>query len=550
MSPVSRGRKSARSSKAGKPVRRRPGGGSGASRLREPGFLAGRDVIIENLAKLLDIEDAAGPYEAEVLGSVVLGLMIEAGMPGDAIVRVVLDVVDELERRDAAHSYAALRVLAVVGPPEATEYAAQAAQRLADRQAEGQPGWIGELGNVTPGTCQVAASPAGDETLVCCAFTYADGIKPHLVWAVFDHAWHGAPSVLVMAEDPAEARGMLADFARETGAEIREVPAAEAASLALAGIDAMTEYGPPPESHREDKFFSESCSSAGLARSRLALLLDPDRKVPARPSVEEQWTEGERSRLVAEFLASPQAQGLTDLVSRTMPKLLVSLTIQLGCDPRVLSVKGLNRIVLGTIPAIAVGPDRFGTAIPPVVRAWTEWVAEQRGLDKAARKRVSRAVERMLRQFPARWDGPLASPMRRYAQDVSDEVACEGDLLMPLLERREFAVPIPTDRTDGVVQGKSRRETRHVSELDAASPVDRQLITVNDLNGRGVPRHRFASYVTVVEQLWADDPPELWATAQRMRGAGKSRTAVLDRLARDHDAASSVGVSAGEDARR
>ena len=127
MSPVSRGRKSARSSKAGKPVRRRPGGGSGASRLREPGFLAGRDVIIENLAKLLDIEDAASPYEAEALGSVVLGLMIEAGMPGDAIVRVVLDVVDELERRDAAHSYAALRVLAVVGPPEVTEYAAQAA---------------------------------------------------------------------------------------------------------------------------------------------------------------------------------------------------------------------------------------------------------------------------------------------------------------------------------------------------------------------------------------------------------------------------------------
>ena len=56
--------------------------------------------------------------------------------------------------------------------------------------------------------------------------------------------------------------------------------------------------------------------------------------------------------------------------------------------------------------------------------------------------------------------------------------------------------------------------------------------------------------MTVVEQLWAGDSPELWATAQRMRGAGKSRTAILDRLARDYEAATNVGVPAGEDARR
>jgi hypothetical protein len=110
----------------------------------------------------------------------VLGFLIAPGIPEDAIVRVVLDVIDELERRNAASSYTALRVLAVVGPPGTTGYAAQAALRVASRQAErvSQPGWIADLGNVTPGACHLAASPAGDQTVVSCAFTYANGTKP------------------------------------------------------------------------------------------------------------------------------------------------------------------------------------------------------------------------------------------------------------------------------------------------------------------------------------------------------------------------------------
>jgi hypothetical protein len=172
-----------------------------------------------------------------------------------------------------------------------------------------------------------------------------------------------------------------------------------------------------------------------------------------------------------------------------------------------------------------------------VTRAWAEWLAEQRGLSGGTRRRINREVERLLRQFPAHWNGPLASPLRRYVQDVPDEVACDGDLLMPLLERREFAVPLPENRANGVVQGTSRRVNRHASEFDAASASDRALITVNDLNGRRVPQGRFDSYVAVVEHLWADDPPELWVTAKRMLAAGKPRAAVLDQLARDHEAA-------------
>jgi hypothetical protein len=47
-----------------------------------------------------------------------------------------------------------------------------------------------------------------------------------------------------------------------------------------------------------------------------------------------------------------------------------------------------------------------------------------------------------------------------------------------------------------------------------------------------ISQHRFGSYVTVVEQLWAGDPAELWSAAKRMLDAGVSRKVVLDRLAR------------------
>jgi hypothetical protein len=157
---------------------------------------------------------------------------------------------------------------------------------------------------------------------------------------------------------------------------------------------------------------------------------------------------------------------------------------------------------------------------------------DRRALDKPARRQIRRQLDATLRRFPAVWNGPLQSPMRRYVQDLPDEVICDGSKLVPVLERREFAVPAPSDRASGTVAGKPGRRVRDVTTLDPADPVDRQLITVNDLSARMISQHSFGNYVTVVEQLWAGDPAELWPAAKRMLDAGLSRGAVLDRLAR------------------
>ena len=40
---------------------------------------------------------------------------------------------------------------------------------------------------------------------------------------------------------------------------------------------------------------------------------------------------------------------------------------------------------------------------------------------------------------------------------------------------------------------------------------------MHDASARGVPVQRFGTYMTVAEQLWANDPPEVWEAAQRLQ---------------------------------
>jgi hypothetical protein len=43
---------------------------------------------------------------------------------------------------------------------------------------------------------------------------------------------------------------------------------------------------------------------------------------------------------------------------------------------------------------------------------------DRRPLDKPARRQIKRQLDAALRRFPAVWNGPLQSPMRRYVQDL------------------------------------------------------------------------------------------------------------------------------------
>ncbi len=105
-------------------------------------------------------------------------------------------------------------------------------------------------------------------------------------------------------------------------------------------------------------------------------------------------------------------------------------------------------------------------------------------------------------------------------------------------ERRWFAVAPAEGEVDGIdlarldpADEQERRlliEAEH-PELRRALGDGRHEIRV----GHDVinPRLHIAMHEIVANQLWADDPPEVWATAQRLVGAGYERHEVLHMLA-------------------
>jgi hypothetical protein len=60
---------------------------------------------------------------------------------------------------------------------------------------------------------------------------------------------------------------------------------------------------------------------------------------------------------------------------------------------------------------------------------------------------------------------------------------------------------------------------------------ERALIVAEEMRARRVSRRLHAVHEVLANQLWRDDPTQLWPAAQRLRDAGLSREQILDRLA-------------------
>ncbi len=463
------------------------------------------------------LDTVSTPWQAEMATSVVLGGALEADIKAgaspqalaEALTDAAAEVADRLADTDPPHGYAALRALAVVGPPEIARRASEAAATL---DSEAAPAWVAGLGRVSEGPCYVATDEFGETRTVLCQFSSCGEAKPRGVLGVLDEAWHGAIGTLVISGD--RGRRRMEKQAKRKGGEFREVSPAEAGALLRDGIAAFWHNGLPPDA----KVDGVTCSTLHLAAARAAELAA--RAAPA-VTARDRWPDEALDGLVQEFLASPCGHGFSPALPRLVAE---SCVVHLGCDPTLIGPAVLDRLLLGVLPAVALGPDRFGQYVQPVVRAWAEWLAERNDLPQRARRRLMTA-ERLSRvRFGRAWYGPDASPLRRYLEDLSDAVGDE--FVTAVIERRTFAVPAPADRTGEVAPGRS------AAELDAADEADRALITALEGAAQSVPQQRLPAYLAVVRQLWDDDPPEVWEAARRMLAAGSSREAALDELAR------------------
>jgi hypothetical protein len=244
-----------------------------------------------------------------------------------------------------------------------------------------------------------------------------------------------------------------------------------------------------------------------------------------RPGVAEVWDQAARDTLVEEYLASPAGATLTpmgQLAARTLIRLSVEV---LGRDPRRIGPGVLTRMFTDALPGSLLLPDALLDELPAAITGYYTWLAEQY-LPKADRK----TVLRMLRRHTAALPRQLAAgphPLRAYIADIRDD-GYDGDVLQLVLDRRTFAVPQPGQRW---ASGDTDPGGAEVDDLDPADEEERALIVAEEMRARRVSRRLHAVHEVLANQLWLDDPTQLWPAAQRLRDAGLSREQVLDRLA-------------------
>jgi hypothetical protein len=466
-------------------------------------------------------------YDAEAMVSSVAGRMAQAGFAGDRLRDACLDICDALAASSAPPAVGILRAFAVAGPDSAVR---DHARTLADAAGRTAPAWAAELGQAIPGTCWAATDPFGESTVLLCEFSYPARGNRHALIVRLDPVWHDAASSLAaffLEEKGTLDAGSAIGLARRLGANLREVPPAEAAGLLRAGLDAFAQHGPAPWAERDSEDYRTTLGLAVLADQRARELAaaaeGAGQAVEARcGTTAGRWPPGERERLVAEFCRSSEGRALTGVVARFLPRDLVAFCADyLGRDPLRPGPLLFRRLLRHVLPMQLVLPARLAGDVAPVIRAWAAWTADRASLPRRLRRRLLSELDGELREFPAVLAAASQKPHNRYFQDLPDDVISDDIRCQQALQRRHLAVPLYRDRAEGT------------GTLDAAEPSARAEITGLWLAGRGIPGDERASYQAVIEELWAGEPPQVTEQALRMAADGMSRDAILDKLVQD-----------------
>jgi hypothetical protein len=485
---------------------------------------AAADRLMDTFA---DRDRVSCAYDAEATVSSVAGRMAQAGFAGGRLRDVCLDICDAIAASSAPLAVGILRAFAVAGPDSAVRDHARTLAAAAGRTA---PAWAAELGQAIPGKCWVTTDPFRESTVLLCEFSYPTRGNRHAVITRLDPVWHYAVSSLAapfLEEESSLDAGSAMGLARRLGADLREVPSAEAAGLLRAGLDAFAQRGPAPWTKRDSEDYRTTLGLAVLAGQRareLAAAAGSAGRVAEAPSgtTADRWPPEERERLVAQFHRSPESRALTGVVARFLPRDLVAFCADyLGRDPLRPGPLLFRRLLRDVLPMQLVLPARLAGDVAPVIRAWAAWTADRANLPERLRRRLLSELDGELRKFPAVLAAASQKPHNRYFQDLPDDVISDDTRCLQALQRRHLAVPLYHDRAEGT------------ATLDAAEPSGRAKITELWLAGRGIPPDERASYQAVVEELWAGEPPQVAGQALRMAADGLSRDAVLDKLVQD-----------------
>ncbi len=414
---------------------------------------------------------------------------------------------------------ALLSGIACLGTPRQALQAEQAALALMDRGVA-RPAWAVHVGAVEAAECYLNSDVYGDRDEVVCVFTYA-GEEEHGLVVVVDYNAGGLARDGWVTSHVAK----LLDYCRDStgaGSTFMQIDPPQARRILAAGLTATEEAAEPPVS-------SSFPSYHAFIRARVRTLpptlpagaasQGPPPAVTAL-SRRQYWRKDRRAMLVAEFLASDEAEDLSDRESASR---CADQIVDYGCDrdfgrPLRVSPAKAETFLLDWLPRKVMLSRAVQDAMPHVLLAWVRWAGLRSGLDDGSIVATLDAVFESIPTFAAVYRDPASFGLE---PDMVDRLLPDGDL--EALARRVFAFPLLRGSYLGT----------DLATLNPAKPGDRATLLAadhDDVEARHASSEHVQRHVALADRLWRGDPPELWDAAQRLLDLGEDRHEVLHTL--------------------
>ncbi len=463
---------------------------------------------------------------------------------------------------------ALLSGIACLGTPRQAALAEQAALELMERGVA-RPGWAEHAGAVAAAECYVNSDPFGDRDEVVCVFSYA-GQEQHALVVIVDYNSGGAARDGWVTSQV----GKLLDYCRDGSGTDRNAAAGNGGGPGVPGRSAFAEV-PPPQARRlletalavtdgaANPPVSESFPAYhAFIRSRVHTLppastVRPGATAPAGQPAAAQptaassaappsaappsaaqppaagpagrspltagrrpvWRKDRRAMLVAEFLASDEAEDLSD---RQAASRCADHIVEYGCEldfgrPLRVSPAKAEAILLDWLPRKVMLSAAEQHAMPHVLAAWVRWAGRRSGLGDTAIRMTLDAVYDSMGTFSRVYHDPSS-----FGLEPGLVARLLPDRDLEALPRRAFAF--------GVLAGTYRGVD--LAALDPASPDGRRTLLAAEHDagpgpGPAASREHLDHHLALADRLWRGDPPELWEASQRLLDAGQDRHEVL-----------------------
>ena len=373
--------------------RRQPAGAPGGGNRGETAVPPPNALFAELLRAARELLAVRSPLDAELMVSELLGTwwgQRGGGRRAATVEQLVGEgLVDYAANQRSPAALALLSGIADLG----TSRQAAKAERAALEMIEGGvpcPGWAEHLGAVASAECYVNPDMLGDTDEVICVFSYA-GEEPHALVTVVDYNSGG-----MIRDGWVTSRvGKLLDHCREAtelrGAEgkqaFREIDAGQARQMLETALGVTDAAADPPVSESFPSYHA-------FIRARIRALPPPRGRATSSTTGprRQAWSRDRRAMLAAEFLASDEAEDLSD---RGAASHCADRIIDYGCDkdfglPLRMSPTKVETFLLGWLPRKVMLSQSEQDAMPHVLAAWVRWAAGGAGWTRPSSPRRSR----------------------------------------------------------------------------------------------------------------------------------------------------------------